>query len=204
MPHILVLILIVGISALMNAGFGQDPDQGPPPSPKSPVVKKAEADYQEALSIAEKEYLQKVRQASTKLTKDLERAKDLATKNRDLDETVAIRDRIAEVAAATPAVPRVGPTLIRDKLGRELAETVWIGHQNWWRFVLKPDSTVQFVDRPDKTARWGPISDDLICIVHGDFTMDVLVFDADRRSVKGYYRGKTGISWEAQREMVNK
>jgi hypothetical protein len=197
-PRYILTVLLAG--GLCVTAAGDDDPPTPPIIVKSAAAKKAEADYKTALAAAEQDFAAKVRLARAGLTKDLEKAKDAATKAGSLEDAVALRDRLKQLTDAAPPAPRKGPALARDKLGLEVADAVWSGSPNWGQFVLKSDGSVAYEKMADTTSRWGAVSDSVVCVADAGGNVSVLLFDKDRRAAKGFYLGMAGkASWEVTR-----
>ncbi len=173
---------------------------------QSAAALKAESDYQDALAAAEKEYFAKAKVAQARFLKELEKAKDAATKAKDLDAAVAIRNRLTELEefpAAAPERKRTPQALAREKLSQQIVNATWGGSPNWGRFILKIDGTLTLENTVDgsKVMHWIPVDTDTICSVHPGGFIDLLQFDADRKTVKAFHVGRFGNpSWQASRQ----
>ena len=176
--------------------------QGLRPNVKSAQARKAEAEFQATIDAAEKEYLLKVKVGQTALLKELEIAKEAATKSADLEDAVAIRDRIAEVQAMTPSAPNVkrgSLKVARDKLSQTVSDVTWIGSPNFGQIVFKADGTL--VTEKAGGFRWTAVDGNMICAVSASGGVDLYVFDEKRQKVKAFAIGNPGNpAWEASRQ----
>jgi hypothetical protein len=191
-------LVLVGFQGLLA-------DDAPSPEAlKIPAVKKAETEYKTAVAALDKEYQAKLKVAQSQLKKELDKAKESSTKSGKLEEALAIRDRLKQLMDAQPA-PVVKKDTAREKLAAEVVDRQWTGSPVWGKFVLKADGSAGFEKLPLKQATWAVVAADAVTMFDTNGDVDLLIFDKERATVKGFYFGRARQAmWEGTAKAVAK
>lgn len=210
------------IAAVSLGVAGRAPGQAerPKPAPKvsSKEAKEAEAAFNKEVAEAEAACKARVDKAREALVARLEAAKVEAAKAVNIDEAVALRDRIADLKAPKPAKPEApepkaaapAPEAPKEesperKAQRELAEAIqdvaWVGSPHG-EVTFRSDGLIVASRSQLKPWRWVAVDKNTVLARFERGHLDVFFFDLGRGVVDSYTLGvpqRGQFAWSARR-----
>ena len=194
-----VIAAVVLGSAAQAHGQGQRP--GAPRKFSSEAANAAEAEYRREVAEADATRKERLDRARAKLTPVLEAAKGAASRSENLDEAVALRDRIKELSQE-PAPAEVGPERrARRDLAEAIQDTVWLGSPHG-PVTFGRDGLIRTGNKALRPWRWEAVDRNTVVARFEAGNIDVFFFDLPRGVVEAYHLGvptQEQHNWTARR-----